>query len=198
MRGKIYRGYKCSRYVQHGKYVCSIHSVSLELLEDTILQDIQHNAKLAVADHEKFIKRLMCLEEGEQEEKRLIFERKMREANNRIKTIDGLIKKLFEDRYSGNIPDNVFKQLISEYENERNDLQENVKAWKSELSKIMTATNSVSKWVDDISKYTEIANITRPVLLELIDSVAVSEKQVVNGAKHQEITINYKFIGNLK
>jgi len=198
MRGKMYMGYKCSRYVQHGKYICSIHSVSLELLEETILQDIQYNAKLAVSDHDRFIKRLMCLEKDEQEEKRLMLERKMRESQNRIKTVDGLGKKLFEDRYSGNVPDNIFKQLMSDYENERNELQNNIDYWKLELSKIKSADDNVSKWVGSISKYTEIQNITRPVLLELIDSITVSEKQVVNGAPQQEIIINYKFIGNLK
>ena len=198
MRGKTYMGYKCSRYIQHGKYICSIHSVSLELLEETILQDIQYNAKLAVSDHDRFIKRLMCLEKDEQEEKRLILERKMREANNRIKTVDGLSKKLFEDRYSGNVPDSIFKKMMSDYENERNELQNNIDYWKLELSKIKSADNNVSKWVENISKYTEIPSITRPVLLELIDSITVSEKQVVNGVPQQEIIINYKFIGNLK
>ncbi|MCL2773611.1 MAG: recombinase family protein [Oscillospiraceae bacterium] len=196
--GKKYMGYKCSRYVQHGKYICSIHSVSLELLEETILQDIQHNAKLAVSDNDRLIKRLMCLEKDGQEEKRLILERKMREAQNRIKTVDGLSKKLFEDRYAGNVPDNIFKNLMNDYENEQNELEANIDGWKLELAKITSAKDNISQWVENISKYTEIPNITRPVLLELIDSITVSEKQVVNGAPQQEIIINYKFIGNLK
>ena len=198
MRGKTYMGYKCSRYIQHGKGVCSIHSVQFELLTDTLLQDIQYNAKLAISDHDRLIKQLISLENEEQEEKRLIIERKMREANNRIKTVDNLSKKLFEDRYAGNVPDNIFKKLMSDYENEQSILQENINEWKSELSKIVSINDNVSKWVDNISKYTKITSITRPVLLELIDSITVSEKQVVNGTPQQEIIINYKFIGNLK
>ena len=197
-RGKTYMGYKCSRYIQHGKGVCSIHSVQFELLTDTLLQDIQYNAKLAVSDHDKLIKQLINLENEGQEEKRLIIERKMREANNRIKTVDDLSKKLFEDRYAGNVPDNIFKKLMSDYESEQNILQENIADWKSELSKIVSAKDNVSKWVDNISKYTEITSITRNILLELIDSITVSERQVVNGSPQQEIIINYKFIGNLK
>ena len=115
--GKTYMMYKCSRYANHGKSVCSIHSVSLEMLEETVLQDIQYHAKLAASDNDKLRKRLMTLENDGQEEKRLTLERKMREANNRIKTIDDLNKKLFEERFAGNVPDSIFKKMMSDYEN---------------------------------------------------------------------------------
>jgi len=196
--GKVYMMYKCSRYANHGKSVCSIHSVPLEMLEDTVLQDIQYNAKLAVSDNNRLIKRLESLENEGQEENRLTLERKIREANNRIKTIDDLSKKLFEEKFVGNVPDSIFKKMMSDYESEQKTLQINIDDWKSELVKVTNAKDNVSKWVDNISKYTEITNLTRNILIELIDNIAVSERQVINGRPQQEIVVNYKFIGNLK
>jgi hypothetical protein len=96
------------------------------------------------------------------------------------------------------VPDSIFKKMITDYESEQQALQINIDDWKSELSKVISAKDNISKWVDSISKYTEITGITRNILLELIDNITVSEKQVVNGTPQQEIQINYKFIGNLK
>ena len=48
-----------------------------------------------------------------------------------------------------------------------------------------------------ISRYTAIDSLTRPVVVELIDNVKVSEKYEVDGQRHQNILINYKFAGNL-
>ena len=36
-----------------------------------------------------------------------------------------------------------------------------------------------------------------PIVLELIDSIEVSEQYIKDGSKQQDIIINYKFVGNM-
>ena len=47
------------------------------------------------------------------------------------------------------------------------------------------------------SQHMEIKDLDRPTVLEMIESITISEARKVNGKRHQNITINYRFIGNL-
>ena len=46
-----------------------------------------------------------------------------------------------------------------------------------------------------ISGYTDIQELDRVVLWELIEKITVGEAQVIDGVKHMDITIYYRFVG---
>ena len=48
-----------------------------------------------------------------------------------------------------------------------------------------------------IGQYMEIKNLDRPTVMELIESITISEATKKTGKRTQEIAINYRFIGNL-
>jgi len=195
--GRIYHIYKCSRYANHGKSVCSIHTVPFSLLEETVLHDIQNNAKLAVADRDTLLQRLMNYGNREQERERLRLEKNLCEVKNRTKEIDGLSQRLFEERHAGNVPDSIFKKLMYDYEQEQDLLKEKAIILKESLADSQDLCYNVSQWADTISQYTMIDTLTRNIVVELIDSIQVSERYEANGEKQQDILINYKFVGSL-
>jgi len=43
----------------------------------------------------------------------------------------------------------------------------------------------------------EIEDLDRPTVMELIESITISEASKATGKRTQEITIKYRFIGNL-
>jgi len=196
-RGKEYMLYKCGRYANHGKSACSIHSISFEVLEETVLRDIQNNAILAAGNQKKLIRRLEKYGNREQEEKRLSLEKKLCGAHNRLSELDNLIRKLFEERYAGNVPDSIFKRLMSDYEKEQQNLQINVADFQSSLTLLESSACDVERWVDSISQYTQIETLTRSIVTELIDHINVYESYEINGEKHQDIEVNYKFVGSI-
>jgi hypothetical protein len=60
------------------------------------------------------------------------------------------------------------------------------------------AKSDISSWVSLIEKLIDIEHLTRNTVVELIDSITISEPEIVNGVKHQEVQIKYKFVGYLK
>ena len=54
-----------------------------------------------------------------------------------------------------------------------------------------------SKWLRLISQYMEIKELDRQTVMELIENITISEGNHENGKRTQEITIQYRFIGNL-
>jgi len=46
-----------------------------------------------------------------------------------------------------------------------------------------------------IRKYSDIQELDRIVLGELVEKITVGEAQVIDGMKHMEVTIYYRFIG---
>jgi hypothetical protein len=56
----------------------------------------------------------------------------------------------------------------------------------------------VRRFVDTISKYLNVEKLDRVMARELIDFITVSEFYKVDGKTMQDVTINYKFVGNLE
>lgn len=48
-----------------------------------------------------------------------------------------------------------------------------------------------------VEKYTQIQELDRATLMEFIESITVSESEMIDGVKHQSITIRYRFIGEI-
>jgi len=57
--------------------------------------------------------------------------------------------------------------------------------------------NEIEKWLRLISQHLEITELDRRTVSELIDSITISEANREGRKRTQEITIQYRFIGNL-
>jgi hypothetical protein len=61
----------------------------------------------------------------------------------------------------------------------------------------MGAEQNIAALVDSLRKYIRIASLDRVTDFELIDCITVSEQYTRDGAKQQDITIKYRFVGCL-
>ena len=54
------------------------------------------------------------------------------------------------------------------------------------------------KWIDLVSKYSEINELTAPLLNELIEKIVVHEKRIdTDGKPTIDIEIYYRFVGRI-
>jgi len=116
--------YRCSRYNNNGKEACSTHTIDAEVLECVILKDIQHHAEMAAKNERKLFDRLLSFSGEEQEHEKAAQEKALRDATNRVSFIEDASKRLFEEKITGNVPDGLFKKMLSDYEREINELEE--------------------------------------------------------------------------
>jgi site-specific DNA recombinase len=189
--------YKCSRSTNHGTQICSAHYTLETTLIDAVLNDIKSNAFLALRDRDALIKKLLKQASDEQQKDSTFFRSKLREINKRIGTIDAQIKNLYEDKCAGILPESIFQNLLSDYGKERDELESKLPDIQKAIAESENKTTDVTCWVSLIEKYLEIKTLDRNTVVELIEIITVSEPYAVDGEKHQDISIKYKFVGYL-
>lgn len=189
--------YRCTRYVNNGKTACSTHYIQEDTLTAFVLNDIKFHARLAAADRERITKQLVTSMDQSQGQETRVLEKQVRETQNRLDTISANVKSLYEDKCLGKLPENIFQKLLAEFITEQSDLEDKAQALKGQLSNRECTESEIGKWLRLISQYMEIRELDRPTVMELIDSITISEGNRENGKRTQEITIQYRFIGNL-
>ena len=57
---------------------------------------------------------------------------------------------------------------------------------------------SIQNWTAIIRKYLNLQELDRAIVDELIDYIEVGERTVVNGQRHQDIKVFYRFVGQVE
>lgn len=100
-----------------------------------------------------------------------------------------------EDKVSGTITEATFLMLIEKSEQERIQKSDRLDALLSEAGKVQQELSDLQKWTALIRKYLNLTELDRNTVDELIDRIEVSEATVVDGKRHQNIKIFYRFVG---
>jgi hypothetical protein len=189
--------YSCGRYRVNVKD-CTSHHVNYCDIYNLVLEDIRLNAELIYSDEEAAVRRIKAAKSGG-EIKRLAAARKeLTEAKRRYSESDNRIKRAYEDNVSGKLPDKLFTKFIREYEEEDTKLATSIEALQKEIHELESADVDVSAFVDLIKPLVGISELSRELLLNLINRIEVSEPAGTKGKnREQKITIFYKFVGAL-
>ena len=195
---KVYKSYvkeyyRCGQYVNKGKTACSCHTIRQEHICQTVLANLREYAKLAYVDEAKLVNRLFAENEQQNRIAAARYEKQIKQKSNRHKEIVNLVQSLFEEKISGVLSENMFKQMIEKYEAEQAALEKEIENLNKELLEIRKVEMDISGWVAKIKKYLAIETLTREIVLELIDSIEISEVYILDGEKHQDIKITYRF-----
>ena len=167
------------------------------MLETVVLQNIRYHAKLLEKDEKKVISEIYKLQNQSNEETLKQYRTNINSEKARLQEIDALFPKLFEEKQKGNISDAVFKKMMIDYESEQQNISSKIESLEDKLQKSENRKNEIPQWTDAMKKYSTISVLNREVVLELIDSITVSEQYVKDGVKQQDIKINYRFVGNM-
>ena len=194
---KISYDYRCSRHLQHSALSCTPHSISMETLSAVVLADIRNNARLAKEDKEAFIMRLYHISEKEKKAEIEQYQKREAQMQKRLVEISGLIQKTFEKNCAGLLPDSVMANLMSNYELEKQKLEDGLSTLRIERLNAQSQTADISRELDNLYKYAEISELNRTIVTNLIKSIHISEPIKINGEKKYDIEIRYKFQNTL-
>ena len=129
------------------------------------------------------------VEKAENQDLTICLERHL--GYNYIRTV-----KIFKDN-TGHDEEN-YEMLRTKYRNEQIQLTEQISQYEEKLTATKTTEENVRKWVDLISKYSEINELTAPLLNELIEKIRVHEKRIdADGKPTRDIEIYYRFVGRI-
>ena len=192
---KKYVSYYCLQYANSGHSICSWHRISEITLQQLILNEIKAQAKAVTVNEaavlEKLKKQVSSADTMRQENTR----QEIASLRRRVQELEQMTAKLYEDNVSGTITEATFLMLIEKSEQERIQKSDRLDALLSEAGKVQQELSDLQKWTALIRKYLNLTELDRNTVDELIDRIEVSEATVVDGKRHQNIKIFYRFVG---
>lgn len=120
-----------------------------------------------------------------------------KKSEKRLKELDTLFAKLYEDRLQGKINGRNFNMLTAKYQQEQDELQELVETLSARLQEENEDISNKKKWIALIKEYTDPQELTAPLLNALIDKIVIHEAVATEDGKEQEVEIFYRFIGKI-
>ncbi len=115
--------------------------------------------------------------------------------NHRLRILAKIIKKLYEDFACDLLDTENYHKMLSDYTREQKQLSQRIDLIQSELDRKDEYTDGLQKLGEVLQEYLNIETLTATMLNQLIERIEIGHLVTVNGAKHQEINIIYRFIG---
>ena len=187
--------YSCNNYTNHGKTACSSHHIVQSLIEEIILTDIRAKAKLVIDDEDSAREMYLAQKNALHEKQSADSVKALKQVESRLKELDTIISKTYEDRMLGRLPDELSAKMLEKYLSEQTELTEQVNKLKRAEMMHDKDRQDVDKFMERIRKYADVQELTREMCLELIEYVVVYERPEQYGAP-RKIDIYYKFISN--
>lgn len=192
-----YSSFICGNYARSGKSACTIHTIYENVLEQIVLEDIREKARFAAHDPEMLAQHILRLKEKEAQSHRTSCEQELKAVKTRLDELERLMQSLYEDKYSGTVPQSVFQTLMRKYETERVEKAAALPELELKLKAHMENRQDAGRWTEIIRQYTEITKLDESMLFALVDRIEVGEAQKVKGVRVRDVKVYYRYVGNV-
>ena len=183
--------YRCGMHVRYGKSYCSSHNIKGTILEGAILQDIKRQIDFVMNDGEARAKYL-ARKRGNIAEKSAEDSKRKREIEKRIDDLGKLIRKVYEDRVLGNLPDKTCAELLADYQQEKETLQAELDELLKRSETMAQDEADVDEYIRRLKSYAGVDTLTRQMAMDLLEYVTVDRYE--GEGKPRSIHIYYKLI----
>jgi len=186
--------HRCSAYKEN-LGTCSIHYIREVVLRETILELVKRVA-LFVQQYEAvflymYAKKHNITKEVNSRNMKAAIERDKR----RIKELDKLIERIYEDNVLGKIPDARFAKMMSSYEAEQNQLIEETAKAEQALKTMEQDKVDLRVFLETIRQCTEITELTPAIVNRLIQRIEVHKSEKIDGRKRVRLDVYFTAVG---
>ena len=185
--GSKYEYYICSTYRKKSNKLCTKHTIKEELLEKAVVQAINLHIDLLI-NTEEIIKQIN--QSSFQNLKNENIENMIMTKQNEISKISNFKRTLYEDWKNEDITRDEYLEYKQKYENDIERLKLNIERLQNEKQKYENQNQSSNKWIEKFKEQKGITELSRDIMMELIDCIYVHD----NG----NITIRFKFEDEFK
>ena len=180
-----------------GKENCSTHFIRATILEQGVLAHLKYVIE-TVASYENQFRKVLGAKQKAELKKELNTKKKLlSKSESRIKELDLLFQRIYEDNVSGKISDERFEMLSETYEKEQAELKQTIESLSAEISETEEQSDNVERFISKVHKYFDLQELTPSVLNDMVKRVYVHAPKVIDGKRTQEIDIVYDLVGIL-
>ena len=188
--------FNCSTY-QKDRTKCCSHQIRNIVVEKILLEDLQRITAFARENEEKFIQIVNNTSAKAIEKELSSSKRECEKAEMRIKQLDVIIQKLYEDKVLGNLSDERFQKMSTDYEEEQIELKQKVILLNQFIDEAKNKVLNTYHFLDLVNKYTDIDELNAQIIREFVEKIIVHRSVTPGGKKIKELEIVYNCIGSL-
>lgn len=190
--------FSCSHYKKYGIAACSSHRIEARDLYNIVLADIQYHGSMAITKRQDLIDKIIEKINRDNIDEKQAVKEKLIKSKEELSELDSSFEKLYEDRLSQVLTERNFKMMSDKLTKNQNELIKEIQALETKIKQVTQAQENCEKFIDNLSKYASIKELSRYILNQVIDVIYVYDKEEVNGEITQNVEIHYKFIGKLE
>ena len=164
--------YFCSTYLYLSKSSCTSHKIKTEDLNNIVLEAIQLQIKLVI-ELERSLKKSFLKNNKETVESQ--YKNNVRIAKIKIENLNNKKLQIYEDWKFEVIDKKEYIIQTKMLENEINKLEENIEIYSKTYRENIRRIKKNDSWIDHYKRNRKIKKLTRDVLLELIDTIYITE-----------------------
>lgn len=180
--GNKYEYYICSTYRKKSNKLCTKHSIKIEKLEEAVLQTINMHINLLI-NTDEISKQIRDV--GAISNRPYIIENIIATKQNEISKISNFKRILYEDWKNGDITREEYIEYKKNYDTDIERIKQSINNLQIEEQKQSENNEKTIKWIRNFKQQKKIQELSREIMLELIDYIYVHEDE--------EITIKFKF-----
>ncbi len=185
--GSKYEYYICSTYRKKSNNLCTKHSIKVENLEKAVLQAINLHIHLFI-NTEKIVQQING--SSFQNAKNKNMENMIMAKQSEISKISNFKRTLYEDWKNEDITREEYLEYKQKYENDIERLKQNIERLKNEKQQCERQNISRNEWIETFKEQKSISQLSRNIMMELIDCIYVKE--------NADIMIQFKFENEFK
>ena len=186
----------CGGYKLYGAEECSNHFIDYNVLYEIVQASLRE--QLAISREERTAilenaQKKQAASAGRQERSKEISSIK-----KRLRELEGIIAKLYEDNGAGRLSDSRMNKLLSKYAQEAETLEQRLAALQNENAAPEPSFQEAREKLDKLLRQiTDVAELTPKLLFKLIDHIEIGQGHYERGehgkVKHQTVKIFYRF-----
>ena len=191
--------YSCSTFdlAKAGfKEKCSKHFIRSAVIRELVLDIIQQISLYVRENQDEFVRKIREETAIRQEETAKAHKKQLDKNRRRIAELDTLFRKVYEDNATEKLSDERFTQLSILYEDEQSELKQQCFVLQSEIDDYNADSENSEKFIKLVNRYSEITELTTPMLNEFINKIIVHEADKSSGERVQKVVIHFNLIGN--
>jgi hypothetical protein len=188
--------YACHRHVMTGRSVCSKHTIGENPLKRVVLAELQAHTQAIRLDEAVLLEKLKRQMAVDDSDSRLLLQKEVRRLQTALDESDRITANLYEDKVTSKISAETFAKLLAKNEWQREKNQAQFDDASAKLAAIEDTILGISEWLAVIKKHSQITDLTRADVEELIDRIEIGESSYCTKSERvQEIRIYWRFVG---